>query len=128
MAQFLAVVPGAHCVALYDVVGGFPGQPLFLHQRQQHALAENQPPAAFQVAPHPVGIDPQPADHLGKDAQNIVQHQAGVGQDDAFRGGMADVPLAPQGDIFQGRNGVAADGAGQAANPLGEFRVALVGH
>ena len=52
----------------------------------------------------------------------------GVGQHHPLHRAVRDVPLVPQGDVLEAGRQVAPQHPGQAAQPLGQDRVALVGH
>ena len=60
--------------------------------------------------------------------QKIIGERGGVGQDDALGGGVRDVALVPEGDVFESSLGVAADYAGEAADLLAGYGIALVRH
>ncbi len=60
--------------------------------------------------------------------EQVVGEDGGVGEDDALGGGVGDVALMPEGDVFEGDLGVAAHDAGEAADVLAGDGVALVGH
>src|SRR5579859_324396 len=51
-----------------------------------------------------------------------------VGKNHTLGRGVADVALMPEGDVFEGGHGVAAQDAGKPTNALGFFWIALVGH
>src|SRR5579859_6440242 len=50
-----------------------------------------------------------------------------VGKNHTLGRGVADVALMPEGDVFEGGHGVAAQDAGKPTDALGSFWVALVG-
>ena len=60
--------------------------------------------------------------------QHVVEQDRRVGQDDPLRRRVADVALVPERLVLERGLGVAAQQAGQAGDPLGQDRVALVGH
>ena len=60
--------------------------------------------------------------------QREIQRDRGVRSNRTFNAGMADIPLMPQGDVFQGRRHRHADKAGQTGEVLAQDRVALVRH
>ncbi len=41
--------------------------------------------------------------------EQVVGEDGGVGEDDALGGGVGDVALVPEGDVFEGDLGVGAD-------------------
>ena len=51
--------------------------------------------------------------------EQVVDERGRVGEDDALGGGVRDVALVPEGDVFESGLGVAADDAGEAADLLG---------
>ena len=60
--------------------------------------------------------------------EHIVRQDAGVGDNDALGGRMADVALMPESDVFHGSDGKTPQYTGQATNALAKFRIAFVRH
>ncbi len=60
--------------------------------------------------------------------EQVVDEDGGVGEDDALGGGVGDVALVPEGDVFEGDLGVGADDSGEAGDLFAGDGVALVGH
>ncbi len=60
--------------------------------------------------------------------QKIIDQNGRVGQDHALDGGVRDIALMPQGDVFHGGVEVSAHDAGEPADLLGGHRIALVRH
>ena len=87
-----------------------------------------QPEAPLDVLAHPVGADHEALHEARHLRQHVVEEDRRIGQEDALGRRVADVPLVPEGLVLEGRAGVAAEQAGQAGDPLGDDRVALVGH
>ena len=116
-----------HGLFLDDAVGVFAGD-AGLREGEQDALAEDQAAHAIQIGFHAVGVDQQLFDHAGKAVEGEVERDGGVRPDDAFHRRVADIAFVPQGDVFHGWQGVAADHAREAANVFGEDRVLFMGH
>ena len=70
----------------------------------------------------------QALDQAGHPDEHVVEQDGRVREDDALRRSMADVALVPQRLVLERRVGVAAQEPGEAGDPLGQDRVALVGH
>ena len=60
--------------------------------------------------------------------EHVVEQDRRVGQDHPLRGAVADVALVPQRLVLERGLGVAAQEPRLAGDPLGQDRVALVGH
>ena len=84
--------------------------------------------AARDVLAHPLGPDDEPVDEAGHLHEHVVEQDRGVGQDHPLGRGVADVALVPERLVLERREGVAAQQPGQTGDPLGQDRVALVGH
>jgi hypothetical protein len=84
--------------------------------------------AGVEVAEHALGVDLEAGQDAGQVAGHEGDERRGVRERDTLRGGVADVPLVPEGDVLQGRDSVAADQPGEPADALAEDRVALVRH
>src|SRR5690606_3029581 len=82
----------------------------------------------FEVRFHAVGIDQQLLDDAGEAVEREVEVDGGVRRDAALDGRVRNVPLVPQGDVFQRRHDGGADQAREAGEVFGEYRIALVGH
>ena len=119
--------PGAHGVGLDEAVGVFAGDAVF-DEVEQELSAEDQAARAFEIRAHAVGVDEHGVDQVRGFGQQIVDERGGVGEDDALGGGVRDVALVPEGDVFESRLRVAADDAGEAADLLAGYGIALVGH
>src|SRR4029450_4147325 len=59
---------------------------------------------------------------------HVIEENARVGHDDALNARMADVPLVPKRDVFEGGERVAAHHARESTELLTGDRVALVRH
>ena len=82
----------------------------------------------LEVCAHPLGVDHEAADETDREVLHVVDQDRRVGQDHALSAGVRDVALVPEGDVLAGRQGVAAEHAREAADPLADDRVALVRH
>ena len=69
-----------------------------------------------------------PSTTPGRQVLHVVERDRRVGQDHPLGAGVRDVALVPEGDVLQADLRVAAQDARQAGDPLGQDRVALVGH
>ena len=81
-----------------------------------------------EVLPHPLGVDGHSRRDLGRQVLHVVEQDRRVGQDHPLGAGVGDVALVPEGDVLDPGLGVAAQDPGQAGDPLGADRVALVRH
>ena len=70
----------------------------------------------------------RPSTSAGHPHEHVVEDDRRVGQDDPFGARVADVPLVPQRLVLERGVRVAAQQPGKARDPLGQDRVALVGH
>ena len=114
--------------ALDDRVGLLARQPAVLDQGDQDPRRGVQAQPALDVLAHPLRPDDQPVDQAGHPDQHVVEQDRRVGQDDPLGRAVADVPLVPQRLVLERGQGVAAEQPGQPRDPLGQDRVALVGH
>src|SRR5208282_1875516 len=81
-----------------------------------------------EVAFHVLRIDRQAVHQAREQAEHVVEQRAGVGKDDALDAAVADVALVPEGDVFEGGDGVAAQYAGEAGESFPSDGIALVRH
>ena len=93
--------------ALDPLIGLVAGSAVF-DQCEQDAAGKDGVAGAVEVAFHGGGVDDEAVDHAGGAAQCEVQDGGGVGGDHALDAAVADVALVPQGDVFEGGGGVAA--------------------
>ena len=91
-------------------------------------MREHDPARELQVAQHPFRSDLEPTQHLGHLLRHVIDGGARVGKDDPFRGRVTDIAFVPQRGVLKRSYKMASHDAGEAANSLGEHRVALVGH
>ena len=82
----------------------------------------------LEVLPHPLRVDRHPGGDAGRQVLHVVEADRRVGQDHPLGAGVGDVALVPEGDVLEAGLGVAAQDPGEAGDPLGADRVALVGH
>ena len=87
-----------------------------------------EPEPAGDVLAHPLGADEQAVDQPGHPDEHVVEQDRRVGQDDPLGARVADVALVPERLVLERGVGVAAQQPGQPGDPLGQDRVALVGH
>src|SRR6185369_14152403 len=57
-----------------------------------------------------------------------VEGRRRIGQYDAFRRGMRDVALMPQGDVLQAYDRICANSPGHPTDTFGKYRIAFVRH
>ena len=127
LGEFAPFFPDLHGRALHQPVGRVPGQPL-VDQGQQQRLGEDQAPGQLEIGGHVLRVDLEVFEEPGEPGQHEIQEHGGIRGDDPLHRGVADVPLVPEGHVFQGRQGVAPEHPGQAAEVFRQDRVALVGH
>ena len=121
------LVPGAQGVALDQAIGLVAREPGF-DERVQHALAEEEVVARLQIAAHALGSDNEPFDQPAESVEHVVEGEERVGDRDPLCRGVRDVTLVPERDVLEPDERVRADDAREAADPLGDDRVALVRH
>ena len=123
-----ALVGGPQRRPLDDRVRLLAGEPALIDERDEDPAAGVEAEAALDVLAHPLAPDDEPLDQAGHLHQHVVEEDRGVRQDHPLRAAVADVPLVPQRLVLERRQGVAAEEPGEAGDPLGQDRVALVGH
>ena len=128
VAQRRALVGGAERGALDDRVGVLARHPAALDERAEDAAAGVQAEPALDVLAHPLAADDEPLDEPGHPHEQVVEDDRRVGQDHPLGARVADVALVPERLVLERGLGVAAEQAGEAGDPLGQDRVALVGH
>ena len=69
-----------------------------------------------------------PLDDPGREVLHVVEADRRVGEDHPLGAGVGDVALVPEGHVLEPGLRVAAQDAGEAGDPLGGDRVALVRH
>ena len=114
--------------ALDDGVGVLARHPALVDQGDEHAGRGVEPEPAGDVLAHPLGADQQAVDQPGHPDEHVVEQDRRVGQDDPLRARVADVALVPERLVLERRVRVPAQQTGEPGDPLGEDRVALVGH
>ena len=119
--------PGGHGVFLNGFVGFVARHSLF-DQILKKLAGENQPLGGVEVAQHAFGEHAQLADDGGHFVEHVVDENGGVGENNALDGGVGDVALVPEGNVFEGRHHVAANKTGESADLLAGDGIALVGH
>ena len=127
LGEFAPCLPDLHGRALHQPVGRVPGQAL-VDQGQEQRLGEDQAPGQPKIGGHVLRVDLEIFEEPGNPGQHEIQEHGGIRRDDPLHRGVADVPLVPQGHVFQGRQGVAPEHPGQAAEVFRQDGVALVGH
>ena len=128
VAQRGALVGRAQRRALDDRVRLLARQPALLDEGDAARDAGVQAEAARDVLAHPLGADDEPLDEPGHPHEHVVEHDRRVGQDDPLGARVADVALVPERLVLERRARVAAQQPGEPGDPLGQDRVALVGH
>ena len=114
-------------MGLDEAVGVFAGHAGF-GEVEQKLAGEDEAAGGFEVLQHARGVDEELVDEVFGLREQVVGEDGGVGEDDALGGGVGDVALVPEGDVFEGDLRVGADDAGEAADLFGGDGVALVGH
>ena len=127
LAEVLLLLLRPQRVPLDEPVGVVAGEP-GLDEREQQPLAEEEPVARLEVAPHPLGPDDEPFDEPGEAVEHVVEREERVRDHDALGRGVRDVALVPERDVLEPDERVRAHDAREAADALGDDRVALVRH
>src|SRR6266540_861101 len=71
------LLPGAHRVSLDEPVGLLSGEP-GIDEREQQALAEEEPAARLEVLAHPLRLDNEPVDEPGEAVEHVVEREERV--------------------------------------------------
>ena len=127
LAQLDARVPRALGVLLDDPVRLVAAAAL-RDEREQDPLGEQRPVGEVEVRAHAVRVDDEAAHDARREVLHVVEQDRRVGQDHALGARVRDVALVPERDVLDGRLGVAAQHAREAADALAHDRVALVRH
>ena len=77
---------------------------------------------------HALRVDDEAVDDPGEAVEHVVEREERVGDDDPLGGRVRDVALVPERHVLEADRGRGADDAREAADPLGDLRVALVRH
>ncbi len=120
-------LPGSHCGTLDRFVGGLaigPGA----GQSEEDRLTEIKTFRQTKISLHVFGVNLKLLDQVAQLREHVIEQHAGIGQDDAFGAGMADVAFVPEGDVLKRGEGVSPHDTGKAAQAFGRDRVALVRH
>ena len=129
VAQRRALVGGPERGALDDRVGV-----LARHRRPRRPARRRTRDEAWRPSPRAMFSrirserTMQPVDQAGHPDEHVVEQDRRVGQDDPLGARMADVALVPERLVLERGVGVAAQQPGETGDPLGQDRVALVGH
>ena len=91
-------------------------------------MREDEPVRGVEVPAHPLRIDDEPVDDPGEAVEHVVEREERVGNDDPLGRGVRDVALVPERDVLEADDRRRAHDAREAADPLGDLRVALVRH
>jgi hypothetical protein len=75
-------------------------------------VAEDEPVARLEIAPHALGIDDEPAHDPGEAVQHVVECEEGVRNHDTLGGRLGDVAFVPEGHVLEADERVGADDAG----------------
>ena len=127
VAEDEVFLPAAHGVGLDEAVGVFAGHACG-GEVEEELAGEDEAAGGLEVFDHAGGVDEELVDEAGGLGEEVVGEDGGVGEDDALGGGVGDVALVPEGDVFEGGLGVGSDDAGEAGDLLGGDGVALVRH
>lgn len=125
--EILALEPALHGVALHPAVRRVAVRAL-RDERQEHPRAVDEAAGHIQVGKHLFRIDEELVDELRRLVQDVVESGGRVGEDHALHGGVGNVSLVPERDVFKSRYGVALDETGHAADAFASHGISLVGH
>src|SRR5207249_2363311 len=98
LAEIAFLLLRAEGIFLDEPVGGIAPEPR-LDEREQHALAGEEPVARLEVVQHPLRPHLEALDEPHEPVEHVVERQERVGNDHALGGGMRDVALVPERDI-----------------------------
>ena len=127
LAKVLLLFPCAHRVSLHEPVR-VVAREAALHEREQHALAEEQEVARLQVPAHSLGEDDEPFDEPAEPLEHVVEREKRVGHDDALGGRVRDVALVPQRNVLEPDECGRPHDAREPADSLRDDGVPLVRH
>ena len=100
-------------MGLDEAVGVFAGHAGF-GEVEEELAGEDEAAGGFEVLQHAGWVDEELFDEVSGFGEEVVGEDGGVGEDDALGGGVGDVALVPEGDVFEGYLGVGADDSGEA--------------
>src|SRR6478735_61304 len=120
-------LPGPHGVILDEAVRIVAREP-GLDEREEEAMTEDQAVARLEIAEHPLGMDDEPFNDPHEAVEHVVEGEERIGDDDALGRGLRDVALMPERHVLEPDQRVGAYDAREAADALGDLRVALVRH
>src|SRR3954449_2356088 len=91
-------------------------------------MTEDEAVARLEIAKHSLGMDDEPLDDPREAVEHVVEGEERIGDDDSLGRGLGDVALVPERHVLEPDQRVGAHDAGEAADALGDLRVALVRH
>ncbi len=122
-----SVEPGLHGDGLHEVVGFLAGE-TFVDEGGHDALREDDFIGYVYVFQHVVREDDEVFQDFAEAVEHVVQQNGGVREHDTLGGGVGDVALVPQGNVFVGAHHVAPEDARAPAHVLAADGIALVRH
>ena len=99
-----------------------------LDEREQQTLAEEETSRRLEVRAHPLGAHDQPFHQPGESIEHVVDRKERVREHDALGRRVRDVSLVPERDVLETDVCVPAHEPREAADALGDDRIALVRH
>src|SRR4030042_4301248 len=109
-----SLLPDLHRIPLNDGIGLFSREALSCQQKQ-HGLRIDESSQLLQVGFHRFGINNEFFHHRRESVEDVIDKDGGIGCNDPFHGGMADVTFVPERDVFEGCEAIGPYQAGQTA-------------
>ena len=86
------------------------------------------PPVLVEVGAHPIGVDLEAVEDVGRGARRVGGDAQRPLEDEPLRRAVADVALVPQRHVLEADERIGSQQPRHAGHPLGEDRIALVRH
>ena len=125
--EIFALKPAFHRISLYPAICGVAVS-AFRYESEEDARAVNEAAGEVQIGEHLVRIDEELVDEVGGLCEDVVQRDGRIWEHDAFDGGVGNISFVPERDVFEGREAVALNETGHAADSFGLDRISLMRH
>src|SRR6266487_5840443 len=100
LAEVRLLFPGAHRVPLDQPVGVVAAKP-GVNEREEEAVAEDEPMTRLEIAPHALWIDDESAHDPGEPVQHVVEREERVRNHDTLCGRLGDIAFVPEGHVLE---------------------------
>lgn len=125
--EIFSLKPAFHRISLYPAICGVAVS-AFRYESEEDARAVDKTAGEVEIGEHLVRIDEELVDEVGGLREDVVQSDGRIWEHDAFDGGVGNISFMPERDVFEGREAVALDETGHAADSFGLDRISLMRH